>query len=708
MSRNSGGGKATTCGIDFQHRFGAWLLICTWLRIDVSNFIGVSDPILIKELGFETNDDVDDIRVVTESGSTIYFQVKTSLSLSDLPDSVFGGVVAQFIRQSVQDQAGSTELVILTSSSASKRITSDLSTVIKAIRDNPEGYAKSPFNVKQDEALTKYRSLFNHHFASIVGAQPNEEEFVVFSAKLSIEVFDVHAGGAFEKAAKLLLVPHVSVSSDLLWSMLLKTALGYGGSRAVISADAINSLMQPYKTEESTSVATEATVGLIASEGCQWNSGKEVVLIESFVEELDYMIVEMARFKPTGEKKFEFVDDTIIVPAWQNPVKVIHRCATVYSIERFLEENQEQFEGSHIAAMMGNFDEDPNELPAAKVHAEMCDKKFRQHARQLRCLHCDHAVNEPRCFIIEVDERGIEHDAGICHPGCLRPVDRVVGVVQLQGASDATYLRTIDVTEWAKRLVKGQIGIREAIEISLRQGSPVPMAWNSDNSRKSHYSHCVRFELQDGSRQYVTARGRIDRMRKPEAEFKSSKLNELISESRAKNNPVGYTTETTLYGHYSLLLRMKDSEEGIVLCTKAEALPYSNAAEPRPAADWYAPLFFLVDAPSELSLTIGRSVPLLSNPLKAESFVENWTKAGITVEDFELRMIGNDLEFDSFMEGATHDGMQVVVDPILDLKGTLVTGVVVTDIEIVQNRLQEMAEGHEGGDDNEQPEDGDG
>lgn len=92
-----GGGAATSAGIRFQQQVGA--LIGSWLLterpLDARLDLGESKP---EWMRFETGAPVDDILVGTSDSGTVAFQAKSSVSLSEKPDSEFGKTVSQFVR----------------------------------------------------------------------------------------------------------------------------------------------------------------------------------------------------------------------------------------------------------------------------------------------------------------------------------------------------------------------------------------------------------------------------------------------------------------------------------------------------------------------------------------------------------------------------------------------------------------------------------
>lgn len=65
---------------------------------------------------------------------------------------------------------------------------------------------------------------------------------------------------------------------------------------------------------------------------------------------------------------------------------------------------------------------------------------------------------------------------------------------------------------------------------------------------------------------------------------------------------------------------------------------------------------------------------MISNPLELGSFLGNWNKAGLIVEDYELIILVNDMEFDSKMRQIFESGSKAIIDPLLDQQGRVIKG----------------------------------
>ncbi|NJM75670.1 MAG: hypothetical protein HC852_07660 [Acaryochloridaceae cyanobacterium RU_4_10] len=56
----------------------------------------------------------------------------------------------------------------------------------------------------------------------------------------------------------------------------------------------------------------------------------------------------------------------------------------------------------------------------------------------------------------------------------------------------------------------------------------------------------------------------------------------------------------------------------------------------------------------------------MTNPLEFDSFLDNWQQAGLRLNNYELKIIKYDWDFDKFAEKIFHSDKPIIVDPVLD------------------------------------------
>lgn len=147
-------GRGTSAGVLFQSEVGAYAAALLLTERPLSR-LGDNLPGKPLKIFMESPSAVDDVNVVTDRGF-VYFQAKTSLSLSDNPASELGSVFDQFVRQYLQgvpDGSKTREmdlsmdrLVLVVSENAPATVRNDLR---EALSRNRTGAATAlPANLK--------------------------------------------------------------------------------------------------------------------------------------------------------------------------------------------------------------------------------------------------------------------------------------------------------------------------------------------------------------------------------------------------------------------------------------------------------------------------------------------------------------------------------------------------------------------------------
>jgi hypothetical protein len=91
-------GSATNAGIDYQQRVSAWFLVALLFNYDISCTLDLPVSSYIKEIAFETAENIDDLRIQLTHQNNIYLQIKRSLNLSTSTTSDFYKTIKQFVK----------------------------------------------------------------------------------------------------------------------------------------------------------------------------------------------------------------------------------------------------------------------------------------------------------------------------------------------------------------------------------------------------------------------------------------------------------------------------------------------------------------------------------------------------------------------------------------------------------------------------------
>lgn len=672
---NGGGGAATNSGIDFQQRIAAFVL--AHVLMDVKNYsaLQLEEGLEVSQVRFETNDDIDDLVLQTSSGRVL-IQAKRSLSLSDGPESDFSSVLKQFVDQYVNDNVSTDTYILATSSKSSQRITKELRKLTEAARLNEIGSSTNPLTKAEEEVLEKTRGLVREHFESKTGAPPSEVEFSSLFKRIRIALVDIEDGGPLESAILTLLSGRASVSPNLLWASLIALSISLAKDRLSIDRNALNQRMGKFIGSPNARSVSDAA-GEFLSLKCQGalSAGREILVIKSFVEDADYMIVELYRFEDDGRKRLKFFENKVELlngTTWD----VIHRAATYAGAYRFLEEQGEKFSNSRVVLIPINTETNVDDEPYAKVHAAHCANIAQSLENPLVCLNCGDSISEDIAPFIEVDEEQRDHCVGMVHSICLRPIDRVLGVIHSDFLRENRLLKNFDYNAWFQKALRGQGLFGSMSHLANRV---FPVAWKPDYSTISKGGWCIKINLDDGSARYVHERGRVTRCSEEEATKLALWFNEGIEKARSNRDPWCYTSDSEGFSTYSGALQIVAPDEKCLFCNNAEPVRYT-----RPIGDaysqyenFYAPLAILLEKSTGLPISVDTATFLISNPLNLEKYIDNWRHAGIELPEFVVSIIETDDQFDKFVGQTKDAGGGVIVNPLLQMNGELSSGFII-------------------------------
>lgn len=686
------GGQATNSGINYQQRVSAFFLICMLADFDISDHIKVSrDSLKIKKVFFETETPIDDLVVECEPYNKLFLQIKRSLSLSTQKESDFTKTIHQFVKEFSRRPYAPANYGIITSSKSSSKITYDLKKILTSITLNDSSFEQNPLNDSEKDTLQKFKDTFFELFKSETGNTPSELQFYQFSQKCFIGMLDIESGQSIELASYMLLKSQGFLNPELVWAVLIKDSLNYASQRLSIQQESLLRNLDRYlekKTVEQQITDDSFFEPNVISEG-EYSAGKDVLLIESFIEGLDYLVVDLLRFGEGCKRRCVYYSNKIKILS-NEEWTVVQRFATQYGLDRFIEENKERLSKKKIAIMPINGIEDVEIDECANLHKAHLDYLLKQNKTVLKCLHCGKGITTNKCLIVEIDDRDSKEAVGLVHEICLRPIDRIMGKPFWEEKKLSKHLEHFDFKTWTKLMINGQ-GLMNALKESpnILQGGATVIAWSSDEEYDREYSYCIRFVLEDETFVYDYNRSKIVRLNRIDAENRLQFFEEGISKMKKEGNPRCFTSIKKMSGSYSELVKVKASDEKILEVIKVEIVRYSDRIAKMFDNDieYYAPMCLIRDQEYELILNLGNIVPLISNPLNIDNLIDNWTKLGLEFEPVDLKIIKTDKDFDNNMRMIFSDGMVPIIDPEFDKKGNLVNGYPIQVFEeIIENR----------------------
>ena len=673
-----GGGAATNAGINFQHRIGA--LILAHLLIGIRNYsmFGVTDEIVVHEVRFETADLVDDLVLLTSTGMVL-IQAKRTVALSKKIDSDFSKALRQFVQHEIAFPKNSDEFILAISNDSSKRIRVELRKITEALKLNETATASNPLTNSENEVLLTTQDLIRRHFKSIVKSTPGSDFLSALIKKIRVVPLDIESGSAGERAMLTLLDSKTSVSSSLLWGALIALCLDLAKDRLSIDNAALHQRMGAF---------IDGGTGELAADGNSAESieekyrgrfafGKDVLLVARLLDDERMGLLELNRFENDGSRTCMFYDNYVEL---QNGTKhrLIHRTATMTGMTRFFSINKHLVAESGIIIVDSNRDLDGEANFFAKLHSERW-KPFLQKAFNLSCINCGAPISEDSAPMIEIDERDRPAALGLSHVRCLSPMNRILGVIESELFKSKHDLRDFNYEQWFSLKSMGE----NVFCSTPHLGNIVAgVLWNPiHRSRAAGY--CIKVTLDGGSAIYVRDRGKVERFSDEDAKLQTKAFNSLYCKAKIEKDPLCYTSESGTYGRYSELIKRKTRGDRLLRCVIAEAVPFTQSIGIAygSACEYYAPLINLVSFDSGSQLSFNDKIFLVSEPMDLSDLLENWRLAGIEITSFKVEIIETDDRFDKFIYQCSVNGQQVIVDPMFDMHGELLSGFIIDNIE---------------------------
>ncbi|MBU5263555.1 hypothetical protein [Bacillus atrophaeus] len=682
------GTQPTNAGIDFQQRVSGWILFNMVVDMGLANSIDIKENTYIEKVAFETRDIIDDLVVTTKGNEKLFFQMKRTASLTKSEDSDFYKAINQFVRQYIQEGKSVNNYILVTTSNTSNPIKNDLRKILESIRLNPLSFIENPLNKSEKSVFDRFKNLIKEIYKKVTNEEISEQQFLDFSSKMIISILDIEDGMAFEKSVLTALSSKLNtVSPQFFWSFLISTSLSFASSRMSVTCKELKDKWKEYidnpKENVSSEDVVEGTFNFILNED-DISIGKDVVLVEGN-EELGegfsskMLLMELFRFDDDGSKRVQYIDNNFAILKNGSRMKVLHRTATCTGMERYLMENNENLLYDELIILPANGIESVEQELPVKLHKELCQRYIKENKKEfMNCLHCGKGISE-KSYAIENDDLYERSILGVVHHDCLRPIDRVLGLITSDMFDAHNYLRKFNYNLWINSIKDSQAMINNIRNSKINQLGH--MAWNPYKGTNKHFNNCIKINLSNGDFRYLLDRGKVDRFNKSEAKKTAKLFNEYFEKNKTRD-PFGYTSINYIYGTYSNLMRIKNDNEDFLECVSAEVERYNNhiGIQYNTNKSYYAPLLTITLLEKEELLTLNGYLVFLSAPLTLKNYISNWEKAGINLKEYELNILSTDEEFDNLMREYDRKGIAGVIDPIVDIRGEFSQGILLENI----------------------------
>jgi hypothetical protein len=673
------GGVAVNSGINFQHRVGAFALVHLLMGLRNFAFFGLSEDWGIDEVRFETNDAVDDL-VLSSSAGKALIQSKRSIFLSEDINSELSSAISQFVREFVRNPNNSDSYIIATSPSASKKIRVELMKLTESARLNDAASTTNPLTASEKEVLAKTYSLIEYHLAVAAVSQVENFRAEIFK-RIRVASLDIENGGSGENAVLTLLTSKSSVSPALLWDSLISLSATLSKDRASVKKDLLLKRMGQFLQAENKSDAVENKEFFLSRElRGKWSFGRDIVLVEKLVGDERIGLLQLRRFDSDGKRRYKFSNGKIVLKG-MGKLDVIHRTATVVGFERYLQNNTELLSEKGLVIVPPEGAQEVENEKYVKLYGQRFEKTLKN--VPLKCLNCGEPISENHAPLIEVDEVGLPNEVGMVHERCARPTNRILGIIECQLFREKNYLRNFDYGAWFEKMLQGVNVFNTTSHVADRL---VGVLWNPNYTSRNAMNWCIKVDLDDGSAQYVSDRGAVERFSRQAAEKQAAVFNENYRDGEKRRDPWCYTSESVMYGTYNSLLRVMRKDDKLQKCLNATPVPYTSAIGKAysTSGNYYTPLVKIISEETGEVMEIQGYAFLISDPLMIEKYVKNWTDAGLDLSKFLVSIIGSDDEFDVFVHKCANKNVKVVVDPLFRLDGALNSGFLIDNISRLQ------------------------
>jgi len=264
-SSKGGGGPAAQAGFNFQDKVATWFAVRILAEKDAAPLFDLSEETTLTALECETGLPVDDLLVHTLAKGFIFAQVKHSMDQGTGHNSEYGKTIGQFVKQFVaclaqgQDSSSSLRpldperdrLVMIVGPGASSKIRSTLPTVLKKVRDLPQGKTLDDLTLsseKEKQTSGIITEHIKHYWKGATGNDPQPQEILPLLVLITILELKMEVGvdGESEREAKDTLRSSIlknADDADAAWSELVKACAEYGEKQSGADRQALQKVL---------------------------------------------------------------------------------------------------------------------------------------------------------------------------------------------------------------------------------------------------------------------------------------------------------------------------------------------------------------------------------------------------------------------------------------------------------------------------------
>ncbi|MBC3304284.1 hypothetical protein H0Z09_24425 [Pseudomonas sp. SWRI18] len=667
---NSGGGSATNSGIDYQQRVAASFVLSMALDLDCSVALGHAKPIKIKKVSFETSDSIDDVKLIHKTSIT-YVQAKRKLSLSDLPTSDFFKTLEQFYNQHFSSQNSKDSYALITTTETSRKIIIDFKKLTKSVRLNILASTENPLSQSEVDTLEKVTSVFSSITATKKHPPLTLPQLMQLLKKIHIITLDLEQGGTCEGSFLTSIACQLSTAPQLIWHHMIVQTLEWSKNRQSVDAASIKELLGDFIKSIPVRSPKHEPFGLsFDPEKFNLFSGREVLVVKVPNTKNKFALLEEKRFDDQGNFRLKFHDGYVEM---QNGKKyeLYGRFSTLKSASKvFKDEWTDQkrkliLPNAHTISVV-------DKEPVALAHSEKIRTALSHTSEISTCIHCGDGLSHD-ILVIEVNDTDCPFDTGVIHKKCRRPADRILGTGFNPGMEPYPELRDFDYKKWFTLLTDGQAlwGGFENINPSVKN-----VLWTPDEVYQEG-SHCIKVTLADHSNKFIQHRGQVQRFSSAQADIHCIDFLDQAKVARQANDPLCYSSDGRSFGNKNTIIRSYHETATPIECIDFKKTPYTRSLSTlhNTCKNFYTPLIAIMGANNKY-LPIQDSAVFITNPLTLKDLLKNWTliPGAHRIEDYKLKIIETDKDFDHFLFTLRTSPTKILIDPYFDAQGGLLRG----------------------------------
>lgn len=416
------------------------------------------------------------------------------------------------------------------------------------------------------------------------------------------------------------------------------------------------------------------------------SSGKEVLIVQSIVDDKELMIIENFRFDENNNKKLRFKNDIAIIDEQRPELnwKVYKRFATITGLFNYLDKYPNLISKKTIFVRAHEDIETIEETPYCKYYSQYLVQLYNNNSNKMNCLHCGEKISDNSSYLIEFDEVGYNVSVGNVHEICLRPIDRILGKSIYENITKSNFLLNFDYERWIYLIENGQGQLTGLFK--NKNINPINiLSWNPENNINNG-RYCIKINYDSGESKFVMLGKQIQRFTDNEIDEWLNRFNESILEYKPCK-----ILETGVNGYENIIEKIIEPKQTISYVTRYEKSLYSKQYEAYDTSliNDYTPLCYFTNEKDEL-INFTSLVPLVSNPELIEKYIENWNDNNYHLNQFKIKIIESDLELGNLINIYYSKDLLFVINPFFDKPNQkLKAGLVIKTIDQIKKEAFE-------------------